>query len=1361
MKKFYFLLTLLLALTGNKIQAQEFPTGVLSLGAAETTLETGKWYFLYNQGTGKFIKEENNALKQVGTPNGKDAADAKGYLVTLEEGTDGKYFIKTGLGNYYKGPGSSARGTGASKTNSWAMSIDLIEGTTGHFILQGSTYNMIAPSDGSDIKGGSSKTAGSNGDWVFYNVKTATPDDLTGRDLYNYQMGKLGLIRLSNKRTSTSFLTTTEAGKAVGAPRAASGLSQIWILEKSGEGYSLRSANTGQYLQDSFGSPASGMKVLYIQFSPNNTGDMAYINVSSASDFSGQTCLNLGVNGTNITKWSYKDDAGSDWAIELVSDVTEEEVIVNMNTQKGYASELTDGKYYRILSTAYGVYATEGSDGSLHSIAMNNENFGQFWKLIKSGSGWAFQNVLTEKYIQAQSATSNLYKTGTTKVTLYPRRTSDKWEYKWIIPNSNGGNQGMHTDGSRNVVLWSTSNDGSAWAFQEVELTDEQIEAARGSQQEYNNMVSNIDAYQSHLDNLFEDKACTTLKANIQALTDEQLAQNADFAGLHKLLQEMVLKVKNNTWQQFTNKNTGYTAGYEKFFRIADYKVYSHYQKMCNDDNFTMSNSFGKLSGPTGIVAQGNDIICIYVDQVPSADCTLQLEAVSTEGVPGNNQTGSVTNLHQGLNIYTTTQQMMLYIFYQLNDPKLYLANYPDIKIHIEGGDLHGYWDATRGMTNADWALLQQDLLKNDVCKNLNLKTDHLVFVMDNALVKQCEPKEMEGLMRIWEAIPINEERYMGVEDFEGRYRNIWNVFSINYNYMFASTYGTYYNESTLEAIMNYDNMRKSGSLWGPSHEMGHNHQASINVIGTTESSNNLFSNINTFEQGITTSRRMLPDDSFKELANGTPWLGRDIWNTTSMFFQLYLYFHVMHHDDQFYPNLFRTMRKNPINKWSGPGTPSSYGKDDYLHLAKKICDVAQADLSEFFESYGMFVPVDKYEVGDYSNYTVTTTQKDINDAKKYMQKYPKKLGNIMFIDDHILPMKPVTPDNPFEPQATAGSKKTNNLGQSSADAVGDAGDYEVFDGHTGYDTNNDYCTVSGTTITFKGTGYIGHKFYDSEGNLVWATNRKSTKIPEKIRTLGIENLTIVAAEENMEDVPCPFYKSKTNPVFRTQIYFGNEEDHKLWWTGITTKLNDYLPENAMAVIGSANATENIVNANNVINQDNTAKSIVLNGDLPAYIPVETTAESVKFTKTNTGYAALDLPFDVTSSDLAGLQTASYNNGIVALTDAESVAAGEPVVVNGNVNLTLANAIIKQGSYQELSNVNVLATDGQSVVNAETASPFTFDLKEGTGIQAVGRDGIATNEKAVYDLSGRRIERPAKAGLYIVNGKKRILNIEH
>ena len=77
---------------------------------------------------------------------------------------------------------------------------------------------------------------------------------------------------------------------------------------------------------------------------------------------------------------------------------------------------------------------------------------------------------------------------------------------------------------------------------------------------------------------------------------------------------------------------------------------------------------------------------------------------------------------------------------------------------------------------------------------------------------------------------------------------------------------------------MNYNKMRQPGNIWGPSHEIGHNHQGSINVIGTTESSNNLFSNINTFEQGIITSRRQLPVDVFYELGKGTRWLERNIW---------------------------------------------------------------------------------------------------------------------------------------------------------------------------------------------------------------------------------------------------------------------------------------------------------------------------------------------------------------------------------------------------------------------------------------------------------------------------------------------------
>ena len=1355
MKKLRTFLTLLFALLiGGKTMALDIPTGIYELGDEVTTPETGKWYFLYNHGTSKYIKENSsNALKQTTSPKGLSVSGNEGYLVTLEEASDGKFYIKTGLGNYYKGPSNSARGTGATATASWAMTITTIEGNPGHFLLQGTTYNMIAPSDGvSDIKGGTNKTADDIGDWAFVEVKTGSVDDLTGRDLYNYQMSQLGLIRLYNKRTATSYLTTTTSGSAVGAAKASSGLSQIWILEKSGNGYTMRSANTGQYLQSTFGTPAASATTLYIQFSPNNTGTQSYINISSDSGFSGQTCLNLGSNGTTLYKWSYSGDAGSDWAIELVEDVTEDEVREHMNSEKGYVGELKSGSYYRLVSTLYDKVATETED-IVRSIAQDNENYSQYWKLVKSGAGYTFQNVLSQKYIQIQSNTSNSYRTATATATLYPRRTSDKWEYKWVIPNSSGGTQGMHTASSQgyNVVLWTTDADASVWAFQEVTLTDEEIEAARSALQEFEELKKNLATYQAHLDNLFTDKACTTLKDNIQSLSDTQLTANEDFAALNDDIQQMVLKVKNNTWQQYTNTQTGYTADYERFFRIADYQIYSNYVDMANSSNFTMSNAFGRLSGPTGIVANPGDFIYIYVNEDAKNECQLMLETVTTDGVAGNHSTGTQTALHEGLNVYSPAQQVMLYIFHQLNNTKKYLADYPDIKIHIEGGQLNGYWDATRGMTNADWALLQQDLLK--ASPFLNLKTKHLVFQMDTDLVLAAEPKEMEGLMRIWEAIPMNEDRYMGVEDFEGRYNNIWNVFSGASSYMHSSTYGTWYTESTIPTVMNYNNMRQPGSLWGPSHEIGHNHQGSINVIGTTESSNNLFSNINRFEQGIQTSRRQLPCDVLLDQANGTPWNGRSIWQTTGMFFQLYLYFHAMHHDDQFYPNLFRAMRKDPINKWSGKGTT------DYLHLAKKICDVAQADLSEFFEAYGMFVPVDNYEVSDYANYVVTTTQADIDAARAYMQKYPKKLGNIMFIDDHITPMKAADADNIFEGQPASNGKKVNDTSQhdelGNGYSVGTAGDYEEYDGDPTYEVTTDYYTISGSTVRFNGKGYVGHKFYDKQGNLIWGSNAKSATLPATLRSLTPdEDYYVVAAEANMADVPCPYYKSGTVKVYKQQVYFGNESGDIFWFANDATELNKYLPENAIAVLTTENAPENIIGTANVVNTDGTAASIVLNGDKAAYIPSEVTAQSITFNKTINGYAALDLPFDVTSTDVSGLKTATYDNDVLSIMAADKVVAGQPVVVNGNVSITLANATVKAGNYQELEIAKVLGEDGNSVVEVKAASPFTYRMGEATGIEDVKWQMTKTGKEEVYDLSGRRITKAQKPGIYIIGNKK-------
>lgn len=929
-----------------------------------------------------------------------------------------------------------------------------------------------------------------------------------------------GLVRLKSNRTSY-YLSTSSSGTATTAVKNLNKLDQVWILLASGGGYSLRSANTGEYLQTTMTSTASGKATLYIRTSPNATSTKALYNISAKSDCSGDF---LNTN-TSHNLFKYSMDDGCDWFIEAVENFTLDEIRERILGMNPYASEIEDDAYYRIVSY-YDLDLTGGSD--LTAKSRDLENLNQCWQLHKSGSGWQIQNVVSQKYVQNQTTTSAPFHEGNTKVIFNIKPVNDEWDYKWTI-NYGSNSAGLHDASSQghNVVLWSTNADASVWHFEKIELTDEEIEAARGGQAAYDELVKNKTKLQTNLNNLFEDKACTTLKEEIQALSDDELAENEDFAALNGDMQAMVLKVKNNTWQQYTS-STGYTADYEKFFRVADYKIYSNYQEMSNSSNFAMSNYFGRLSGPTGIVADAGDIIYVYVNSSARAGCTLQLEAVGTDGVAGDHPTGEVTTLKGGLNLFRFTEQKMLYIFHQLNSTAKYLADYPDIKIHIEGGKLNGYWDATRGMTNDDWKLLQEKLLK--ACPNLNLKTERLVFQMDADLVKSAEPNEMEGLMHVWNTICANEDRYMGVEDFEGRYNNVWNCFSGASSYMHATTYGTWYTESTISTIMNYKKMTTSaGNLWGPSHEMGHNHQGSINVIGTTESSNNLFSNINVFESGIQNSRRWYPHQNFEYIANETPWLERNIWMTTGMFFQLYLYFHVQHHDDNFLPNLFRKMRQNPINKWSGPGgsgQPTSYGKDDYLHLAKMICDVAQADLSEFFEAYGMFIPVNMLHVGDYSNYDVTTTKAHISAAKSYMQQYEKKLGNIMFIDDRVIKKEAVA-DNIFGcVPASDGYKRANEeypflMTSSTSSYVG--GDYEAYTDDAEPTTGDYYkVTNSGKTITFYGTkNYAGHKFYDAEGNLIWATNKRQDTLPDVVRNLGMENVTVMTANYDMTDTLC------------------------------------------------------------------------------------------------------------------------------------------------------------------------------------------------------------------------------------------------
>ncbi|MBO7118879.1 MAG: M60 family metallopeptidase [Bacteroidaceae bacterium] len=1372
------LLASLIALLGTTsawAQTSEFAGKIINVGSAATTLQTGQWYVLYNASTTAFTLEgEGNTLGvSTSTPNGADAESSLGYLVQLEEtGTDGQYFLKSGLGNYYCNvTPSKNNGTNATVADKYFYTIAQFD-AAGHWSLRSMDRYYLQNNNGSLIGASGVGSQGGDRDWAFRTITFSDLGNLTGRAYVNYVLSSKNIVRLTSRR-STNVRLADNGTNTEGAAKNDNTLAQVWLITKAGNGYTLRNASTGRYLNDddNFRSPSATANTIYIQFSPNNGTNDAFINLSENESFSGNVCLNLNGDGTTLYKWACQGDQGSDWSITLAENYTLQEVEDNLFALSGL-SEPVVGKYYRIKNVNKSNYITENFASNIISCEGKDAGkLAQYWTLVAgTGSTSILQNMCTQRYVTLQNgAYSTPYRTQLNKPSkgFTLQRTADATTVTYYIVDAN--NVGLHCDAGNSVVGWYTNNENSVWGFEEAELDEGFIAEERSKLTAYNDLMQNLNTYKAALANLFQDKACTVLKDEIQALTDEALAGNADFAALNDNMKAMVLKVKNDTWESFT-ASTGYTReGFEKFFRVRDdYFVYSNNQKMSWNEYAGMSNAFGKLSGPTGIVGDTGDIIYIYVDEEPNADCTLQAEVVIDTESPGDHPTGTTTNLHAGLNAVLMSQPSTLYIFYQLNDPEKYLADYPAAKIHIEGGQLQGYFDYTRGMTNQDWTLLYEKLLNKS--NTVNLKCERVVFAMLTNLVKSAIGKtgEVEGLLRVWSNFVDLEEDLMGFkEDLQGRFRNIWNAFSVNHGYMYSTTYGTYYSDGTISTVMNYNTMTSSGgAIWGPSHEIGHNHQACFNIVGATEVSNNLFSNANVFLQGVTTTRGTTVTKTLEDFAQGKGWFGMDIWEQTRFYFQLYLYFHVQGHNPAFYPTLFKMLRQDPIQKRTGPydaslenaegvvGGRITYGKTDYLHMAKKMCDAAQLDLSELFEVNGMFVPYDKYFVGDYGEYWVTTTQQDIDEAKAYMHQYPKA-PSICFIDDRIKP-SPAIFDGPLEGKPKGSNRVAYDDGEVAI-GYADVGQWSDFVDE--YQTNGYYYTTSTssgkTTYKVMGSGAIGYKVYDNDGNLVYLSNKNSFSFPTNVQAKVQGGFKIYACEANGYEVLVP-YGSALYRGEMTVYYEGDPTPHVVYYYGTGTAGKSEispLPVNSIAIVKPGQTskrmpTEELLAYVNVVGPDSVAQSIVIDGDRKFFNPMDFTATSLTFTKSGEGVQALRLPFDTWAG------TGILTDGCIVDVTPETFLAGQPVVFQDAVSIAENGRTILAGTFCETESGYIY--NGTSLVFAEGISPFTYVWDDPNGIEAVQGKSDKRNAGGIYNVAGQRVSKPAK-GLYIVGGKKMLV----
>lgn len=926
-----------------------------------------------------------------------------------------------------------------------------------------------------------------------------------------------GVFRIKNRGSNRYITEDSNSHKLTGTSRktSADSLLQVWILQRLANGtFRLRNAHTGRYINADNGNPivtVMSPQIHYIKYSAANNNSSSFVTISWANDYSGNKCLNEN-NGThNLVGWhansSSQPDNFSDWTLERV-------VGANMTTIKEqinrYIGAITpnSGEYVRIVNVAYGTTISEAmSAATLNCFPESTTDYTQVWKVIKKNNKWQLQNAVTDRILIAQNGTrSKQYTTSKTSTSTFNFTKGVDTIVTNFIIGDGSERFGLHCDRQGVVVGWDGNMPESNWIFKAVQIDQTLLDEQRSesSKQAFYNGLNKLRLNKA-LPKFFKDDACTTLKDELQAISDDSLKSLMTNTTLGytdtpfpEEIQSIVLKIKNNTW-----------AKWEKEFRVHSYNAYSNPNVWNGREYIYSGYAFSPQTNPTGISVKRGRALLVFLGANAPTGATIKLMVTT-----GQNVTGTETELRKGFNYIPVSDNGHAYINYTITSPTSKLANFDTIPVHIEGGYVNGVFDITRGHKNADWVQMVADGLFTDEVTHLkskyiqfNMLTEDLKAINPAEQFTQIDtdgtPKAIEGVLLRWDQIIGRIRSVMGIEKFAPYFNCMFSASSSSNGNPYATSYGTYY--PGVGGYMNYNGItfgwenNEGANLWVIAHENGHLHQNAINLAGDTEVSVNFFSQFCTWLQGSNVGRGRPWSNTASSFHKGQFYHEYDLWQRSRMYFQLWLYYHEMGHKPDFYPTLFEKLRQDPLNRSLDPNSPMS-GLQNFLKFAKYASDAAQEDLSEFFQFYGFFVPITNYTVGDYSNSYFTTTQAEIDAAIAYMKKYPKANKSLMFIDERIH-KSPAT-----HPGASAGQMRFGTSSDASpgvASEVGQVGMYSDFVDNPQYQpyTHNINSSTGQVVITAtSGQGAVGFKVYDANGKFVYASNRYIFTIPAQYR---------------------------------------------------------------------------------------------------------------------------------------------------------------------------------------------------------------------------------------------------------------------
>ena len=971
-------------------------------------------------------------------------------------------------------------------------------------------------------------------------------------------------------------------GQHYGSP--STDFSDLFLLHAKGDRYTIQSLKNAKYVQSvgqnnevyKTANDAYKFRIIY-QTESSGTGK-SYFNIynSNAEDW----CWHID-GQKDIVRWKPLMDNGiravgpSEFRFDPVTTLTNEQVLARLAQLTKVVDPTKDlTKYYQIVSDTYDRAMREDFIvGELSTSGFNSSDYSYYWKLEKLANGrYVFQNAVTGKYIVPQNGqTSRSYTTAEGKGTGFDlqRNTDDPYVLAFEMVDAN--NVGIHCAESQGYhpVGWYTHNEANKWVFKEVTLDPAKLKEQQEAYKTRVDLTKNVDVYAEKVAKYFTNSVATEVTAEVKNMADAALKAKMNADKLPQGLQEVVLKIKNQSW-------TVYPSGrnWEKQFRIADYKVYSENNYNAWARSMGIGYDYGSMTNPTGVTARdGEDLFVFLGDDIPQ-DATVQIELVPL----GTRSAGKYYSLKKGLNIILNQGENNVFVNYigRTFDNGKYLRDYKPMNIHIEGGKVNGYFDLTKGNTNEDWQTMQSDGLV--WAKAFNMKGELVVMNMPGADCKRYTPVHMKELVEIWNSIVQREDDLMGFRAAKrDKCNNVLNATAVDHGYMYATTGGTYYNYNTLADVLNYDKMKwGNGTLWGPAHEFGHNHQQLFNTAGMTEISVNMYSNMVMFTSGRVTSRSencsYIDVDGKKydgvcesavstyadRFANKKKWFEYGTWGTTQMYYKLYMMFHATGLDDQFWHKCLDYLRNHRLE---GQGTANCQGQNDYLLFAKACCVAAKQDLSSFFEAWGHFYDVNGSVIGDYSNTTMYTTRAQWIEAKKFMQKFPKgPANNMIFIDDHIRPTPAIYPN------AAPGTMRQDFNGAVRVGTMGDFGSWDQFKKDSlgaGWAVVKEEKTVNGRrtyTMEAKNSHVVGFKIYDSKGNLMYFANTKTFTIPKKVMEAAGNNIQVKVCGSDGSEVD-PGKEPTGIKTFTAPSNGGKVDVYSIYGALLRSKVN---PETAL-----------------------------------------------------------------------------------------------------------------------------------------------------------------------------------------------------